>query len=74
MQTVKRPTYKDFKTKALQNPEIKKEYESFKPLLPCSEITRELIFDKMIKNGLKDSKNNNLIPNEEMKNKLLFNN
>lgn len=34
------------------------------------EIIKELIFDKMIKNGLKDSKNNNTISNEEMKNKI----
>ncbi len=29
MQTVKRPTYKDFKEKALKNPEVKKEYEIY---------------------------------------------
>ena len=34
------------------------------------DIIRELIFDKMIKNGLQDSKNNNIISNEEMKNKI----
>ncbi len=34
------------------------------------DIIRELIFDKMIKNGLRDSKNNNIISNEEMKNKI----
>jgi len=40
MQTVKRPAYKDFKAKALQNPEVKKEYESFKPLF---EIKKQLV-------------------------------
>ena len=32
MQKVKRPSFKDFKEKALENPEVKKEYDALKPL------------------------------------------
>lgn len=34
------------------------------------EIIKELAFDKMIQNGLKDSNDNKTISNEEMKNKI----
>lgn len=34
------------------------------------EILKELAFDKMIQNGLKDSNENKTISNEEMKNKI----
>mgnify|MGYP001553298246 CR=1 FL=1 len=34
------------------------------------EIVRELAFDLMIERGYKDSKSNNVISNEEMKNRI----
>ncbi len=40
MQTVKRPTFKDFKTKALQNQDVKKEYDELESLF---KIKKELI-------------------------------
>ena len=46
MQTIKRPTYKDFKAKALQNLEVKKEYENFKPLF---EIKKQLVIARLNK-------------------------
>ena len=46
MQTIKRPAYKDFKEKALQNAEVKKEYESFKPLF---EIKKQLVVARLNK-------------------------
>ncbi len=46
MQTVKRPTYKDFKEKALKNPEVKKEYETYKPLF---EIKKQLVLARLKK-------------------------
>jgi hypothetical protein len=35
-----RPTFKDFKQKALQDPDIRKEYENLKPIF---EIKKQLI-------------------------------
>ncbi len=50
--------------------EAKKVIEAMPQDSSYDEIIRELAFDKMIKQGLEDSKNNNTISNEEMKNKI----
>ncbi len=46
MQAVKRPTFKDFKTKALQNEEVKKEYDALKPLFA---IKKQLVAARIAK-------------------------
>jgi len=50
--------------------EAKKVIESLPQDSTYDEIIRELIFDKMIKKGLEDSKNNKTISNREMKNRI----
>jgi len=55
MQTVKRPTFSNFKKKALQNEEIRKEYDALKPLfdvkkqLVTARITKGLTQDEIAK-------------------------
>jgi len=44
MQTIKRPTFADFKKKALQNNEVSKEYDTLKPLF---SIKKELIATRL---------------------------
>jgi len=56
--------------KAVPTIEAKRVIETLPQDSSYDDIIRELIFDKMIKNGLQDSKNNNIISNEEMKNKI----
>ena len=46
MQAVKRPTFKDFKTKALQNEEVKREYDALKPLFA---IKKQLVAARIAK-------------------------
>lgn len=43
-----RPTFKDFKQKALQDPDVRKEYENLKPIF---EIKKQLI-EARLKRGL----------------------
>jgi len=50
--------------------EAKKVIETLPQDSSYDEIIRELAFDRMIKNGLEDSKNNNIISNEDMKKKI----
>ena len=50
--------------------EAKKVIESLPQDASYDEIIKELIFDKMIKKGLEDSKNGNTISNDEMKLKI----
>jgi len=50
--------------------EAKKVIETLPQDSSYDEIIRELAFDRMIKNGLKDSKNSNTISNEDMKKKI----
>ena len=50
--------------------EAKKVIEALPQDSSYDEIIRELAFDKMIKNGLEDSKNSNTISNEDMKKKI----
>ena len=50
--------------------EAKKVIESLPQDSTYDEIIRELIFGKMIKKGLEDSKNNKTISNQEMKNRI----
>ena len=50
--------------------EAKKVIETLPQDSSYDEIIRELAFDRMIKNGLEDSKNNNTISNEDMKKKI----
>jgi len=55
MQTVKRPIFSNFKKKALQNEEIRKEYDALKPLfdvkkqLVTARITKGLTQDEIAK-------------------------
>ena len=51
MQTNKRPTFKDFKKKALLNKELKKEYDALKPLF---SIKKELIAARLSKGLTQD--------------------
>ena len=51
MQTNKRPTFEDFKKKALQNKELKKEYDALKPLF---SIKKELIAARLSKGLTQD--------------------
>jgi DNA-binding XRE family transcriptional regulator len=46
MRAVKRPTFKDFKTKALQNEEVKREYDALKPLFA---IKKQLVAARIAK-------------------------
>ena len=50
--------------------EAKKVIETLPQDSSYDEIIRELAFDRMVKNGLEDSKNNNIISNEDMKKKI----
>ncbi len=51
MQTTKRPTFADFKKKALQNEEVSKEYDALKPLFA---IKKELIAARLSKGLTQD--------------------
>jgi DNA-binding XRE family transcriptional regulator len=51
MQTSKRPTFADFKKKALQNEEVRKEYDALKPLF---DIKKELISARIAKGLTQD--------------------
>jgi len=51
MQTVKRPTFTDFKNKALQNEEVHKEYDALKPLF---SIKKELIATRISRGFTQD--------------------
>ena len=51
MQTTKRPTFADFKKKALQNEEVSKEYDALKPLFA---IKKELIAARLSKGITQD--------------------
>jgi len=51
MQTTKRPTFANFKKKALQNEEVNKEYDSLKPLFA---IKKELIAARLSKGITQD--------------------
>ncbi len=46
MQTIKRPTFADFKKKALQNENVRKEYDMLKPLFT---IKKQLIAARIAK-------------------------
>lgn len=50
--------------------EAKKIIDSLPDDSSYDEILKELAFDRMIQKGLKDSKDNKTISNEEMKNKI----
>lgn len=50
--------------------EAKKIIDSLPEDSSYDEILKELAFDRMIKRGLKDSKENKTISNNEMKNKI----
>ena len=77
MQTAKRPTFADFKKKALQNEEVRKEYDALKPLfsikkqLVAARISKRLTQDEIAKKigtsksniSRLESLNNNYIPN-----------
>ena len=51
MPTTNRPTFADFKKKALQKEEVRKEYDAFKPLFT---IKKELIAARMTKGLTQD--------------------
>ena len=46
MQTTKRPTFADFKKKALQDEEVRKEYNALKPLFA---IKKQLVAARIAK-------------------------
>ncbi len=50
--------------------EMKKIIDSLPDDSSYDEILKELAFDRMIQKGLKDSKENKTISNDEMKNKI----
>ena len=50
--------------------EAKKVIESLPQDSTYDEIKEKLVFDKMIKKGLEDSKNSKTISNQEMKNRI----
>ena len=50
--------------------EAKKIIESLPDDASYDEILKELAFDRMIQRGLKDSKENKTISNQEMKNRI----
>ena len=55
MQATKRPTFADFRKKALQNEEVRKEYDALKPLfaikkqLVAARISKRLTQDEIAK-------------------------
>jgi DNA-binding XRE family transcriptional regulator len=51
MQTTKRPTFADFKKKALQNEEVRKEYDALKPLF---SIKKQLVTARIAKGLTQD--------------------
>jgi DNA-binding XRE family transcriptional regulator len=51
MQTTKRPTFTDFKKKALQNEEVLKEYNALKPLFA---IKKQLVAARVTKGFTQD--------------------
>ena len=51
MQTTKRPTFTDFKKKALQNEEVRKEYDALKPLFA---IKKQLVAARIAKGLTQD--------------------
>jgi len=51
MQTTKRPSFSDFKTKALQNKEVNKEYNALKPLFA---IKKQLVAARIAKGLTQD--------------------
>ncbi len=77
MQATKRPTFTDFRKKALQNIEVRKEYNALKPLFVIKKkliatriskgLTQDEIANKMgtSKSNISrlESLNNNYIPN-----------
>ncbi|WP_236579222.1 hypothetical protein [Hydrogenimonas urashimensis] len=46
MQTTKRPTFANFKKKALQNEEVRKEYDALKPLFAIKNSWWQHVFPK----------------------------
>ncbi len=77
MQTVKRPTFADFKKKALENEEVREEYNALKPLfaikkqLVAARVAKGLTQDEIAKKmgtsksniSRLESLNNNYMPN-----------
>ena len=77
MQTTKRPTFADFKKKALQNEEVRREYDALKPLfaikkqLVAARIAKGLTQDEIAKKigtsksniSRLESLNNSYMPN-----------
>ena len=77
MQTTKRPTFADFKKKALQNKEVREEYNALKPLfaikkqLVAARVAKGLTQDEIAKRigtsksniSRLESLNNNYMPN-----------
>ena len=77
MQTVKRPTFADFKKKALKNEEVREEYNALKPLfaikkqLVSARVAKGLTQDEIAKKigtsksniSRLESLNNNYMPN-----------
>ncbi|SFV90187.1 DNA-binding protein, putative [hydrothermal vent metagenome] len=51
MQTAKRPTFADFKKKALQDEEVRKEYDALKPLFA---IKKQLVAARIAKGLTQD--------------------
>jgi len=51
MQTTKRPIFADFKKKALQNKEVRKEYDALKPLFA---IKKQLVVSRIAKGFTQD--------------------
>ena len=77
MQTTKRPTFADFKKKALQNEKVREEYHALKPLfaikkqLVAARVAKGLTQDEIAKKigtsksniSRLESLNNNYMPN-----------
>ncbi len=77
MQTTKRPTFADFKKKALQNEEVREKYNALKPLfaikkqLVAARVAKGLTQDEIAKKigtsksniSRLESLNNNYMPN-----------
>ncbi len=77
METTKRPTFADFKKKALKNEEVRKEYDVLKPLfaikkqLVAARVAKGLTQDEIAKKigtsksniSRLESLNNNYMPN-----------
>ena len=51
MQTIKRPTFSEFRNKALQNEEVRKEYDALKPLFA---IKKQLVAARIAKGLTQD--------------------